>query len=139
MVGKSILIKGTGFGASRDGSQSYVDFLPVDGDHYGISEEYSSWSDTQIICIIPDMDTGYQYVVRVNRVIGKITYESSYEPSSANTLTLQASPSPSATTAYKDMNIAQGAGKRISYIFLAMFCLSCLVLARDKWGISNKV
>lgn len=137
-VGGPITITGTGFGSSRDAGASYVDFLPIDGEHYGISESYALWSDTQIVCTIPEVDTGYQYVARVNRVIGEVEYSSSYEASTANTVTVAASPSPSATTAYNGM-YEPGAGRRISYIFLAMFCLSCLVLARDKWGIGKKV
>jgi hypothetical protein len=95
--GTTITISGTGFGtiqASNEYGQSYVCFVPQ---YAGATPQravtYSSWSDTQIQCIVPSLSPStyqVQAVIAGNEGNTGImdTYSSSLTPSSQNTITI---------------------------------------------------
>jgi len=86
--GQTCSITGTGFGSSRDSSQSTVSFVPqVTGGTTLTATTYLSWSDTAIQCVTPSVVTGIQYVVVVNRYTSSGMLYSSTTGSTANMTT----------------------------------------------------
>ncbi|MHC9543283.1 MAG: IPT/TIG domain-containing protein [Vulcanimicrobiota bacterium] len=85
-TGQTCTIAGSGFGSTRDGGQSTVSFVPQVTDSTTItSTTYLSWSNNFITCITPNVTTGVQYVIVVNRYTSSGMLSSSTTASSANT------------------------------------------------------
>lgn len=58
--GMQCTITGSGFGNERlkkDGGRSYVNFEPSSGGEGVAATEYQKWTDTEIVCTVPDLPT----------------------------------------------------------------------------------
>ncbi|MGV8124215.1 MAG: IPT/TIG domain-containing protein [Candidatus Xenobiia bacterium LiM19] len=104
--GGSCTISGSGFGSSReftltggsehhsdsaarDSSQSSISLIPVSGGSTLSPASYTSWSDSQIVCALPELAAGQQYTVVITVSNSAGSASSSSSQSSINTVPSQ--------------------------------------------------
>ncbi|MGV8124208.1 MAG: IPT/TIG domain-containing protein [Candidatus Xenobiia bacterium LiM19] len=89
--GQTLTIKGSGFGSSKDGGESFVYFEPAtETGISGFPTTYTSWTDTEIVCVVPQLTVGDTVWVRVCRFIDPDALWS--EVTAASTVTVTAAP-----------------------------------------------